>query len=77
MPGGMSHSVRPTKERVAATLEVIDFLTTAKGRVSLTPCCATRDCHKATCRCGDRYFTFDIQAHIPSSCLRIFIPNPS
>ncbi len=31
MPGGMIHSVRPTKERVAATLEVIDSLTTTEG----------------------------------------------
>jgi hypothetical protein len=31
MPGGMSHSVRPTIQRVAATLEVIDSLTTTEG----------------------------------------------
>jgi hypothetical protein len=31
MPGGMIHSVRPTEERVAATLEVIDSLTTTEG----------------------------------------------
>jgi hypothetical protein len=57
MSSGMIHSVRPTKSRVSATLEVIDPLTATEGRVSLRKRCSGRHCQKAACRRDQRYFT--------------------